>query len=142
LFIGAVSTNEGYEKVNPFFGGLLSGFLVLFLLHLGYLAGFNFSEVRKVGKPLIVFALFFPLIVGVVGVAIGELIGLSVGGATVFGVLCASASYIAAPAAVHVALPKANATLALMSSIGVTFPFNLIVGIPVFFKVAEFLSTF
>jgi uncharacterized protein len=141
LFIGAVSTNEGYEKVNPFFGGLLSGFLVLFLLHLGYLAGFNFSEVRKVGKPLIVFAIFFPLIVGVVGVAIGELIGLSVGGATVFGVLCASASYIAAPAAVHVALPKANATLALMSSIGVTFPFNLIVGIPVYFKVAEFLST-
>jgi uncharacterized protein len=141
LFIGAVSTNEGYEKVNPFFGGLLSGFLVLFLLHLGYLAGFNFSEVRKVGKPLIVFAVFFPLIVGVVGVAIGELIGLSVGGATVFGVLCASASYIAAPAAVHVALPKANATLALTSSIGVTFPFNLIVGIPVYFKVAEFLST-
>ena len=141
LFIGAVSTNEGYEKVNPFFGGLLSGFLVLFLLHLGYLAGFNFSEGRKVGKPLIVFAIFFPLIVGVVGVAIGELIGLSVGGATVFGVLCASASYIAAPAAVHVALPKANATLALMSSIGVTFPFNLIVGIPVYFKVAEFLST-
>lgn len=141
LFIGAVSTNEGYEKVNPFFGGLLSGFLVLFLLHLGYLAGFNFAEVRKVGKPLIVFALFFPLIIGVVGVAIGELIGLSVGGATVFGVLCASASYIAAPAAVHVALPKANATLALMSSIGVTFPFNLIVGIPVYFKVAEFLST-
>ena len=141
LFIGAVSTNEGYEKVNPFFGGLLSGFLVLFLLHLGYLAGFNFSEVRKVGKPLIVFAVFFPLITGVVGVAIGELIGLSVGGATVFGVLCASASYIAAPAAVHVALPKANATLALTSSIGVTFPFNLIVGIPVYFKVAEFLST-
>jgi uncharacterized protein len=141
LFIGAVSTNEGYEKVNPFFGGLLSGFLVLFLLHLGYLAGLNFSEVRKVGKPLIVFALFFPLIIGVVGVAIGELIGLSVGGATVFGVLCASASYIAAPAAVHVALPKANATLALMSSIGVTFPFNLIVGIPVYFKVAEFFST-
>ena len=141
LFIGAVSTNEGYEKVNPFFGGLLSGFLVLFLLHLGYLAGFNFAEVRKVGKPLIVFGVLFPLTVGVVGVAIGELIGLSVGGATVFGVLCASASYIAAPAAVHVALPKANATIALMSSIGVTFPFNLIIGIPVYFKFAEFLST-
>ena len=141
LFIGAVSTNEGYEKVNPFFGGLLSGFLVLFLLHLGYLAGFNFAEVRKVGKPLIVFGLLFPLTIGIAGVAIGELVGLSVGGATIFGVLCASASYIAAPAAVHVALPKANATVALMSSIGVTFPFNLIVGIPVYFKVAEFLST-
>jgi hypothetical protein len=140
LFIGAVSSNEGYEKVSPFFVGLLSGLLVLFLMHLGYLAGFNFSEVRKVGKPLIVFGLVFPLIVGVVGVALGGVVGLSVGGATILGVLCASASYIAAPAAVGVALPKANATLALMSSIGVTFPFNLIIGIPVYFKVAEFLS--
>ena len=141
LFIGAVSSNEGYEKVSPFFIGLLSGLLVLFLLHLGYLAGFNFSEVRKVGKPLIVFGLLFPLIIGVIGVALGGAIGLSVGGSTILGVLCASASYIAAPAAVGVALPKANATLALMSSIGVTFPFNLIIGIPVYFKVAEFLST-
>ena len=141
LFIGAVSSNEGYEKVSPFFVGLLSGLLVLFLLHLGYLAGFNFSEVRKVGKPLIIFGLLFPVIVGVMGVALGSAIGLSVGGSTVLGVLCASASYIAAPAAVTVALPKANATVALMSSIGVTFPFNLIIGIPVYFKVAEFLST-
>jgi hypothetical protein len=140
LFIGAVSSNEGYEKVSPFFVGLLSGLLVLFLMHLGYLAGFNFAEVRRVGKPLIVFGLVFPLIVGVVGVALGGAVGLSVGGATILGVLCASASYIAAPAAVGVALPKANATLALMSSIGVTFPFNLIIGIPVYFKVAEFLS--
>ena len=140
LFIGAVSSNEGYEKVSPFFVGLLSGLLVLFLLHLGYLAGFNFSEVRKVGKPLIVFGLLFPVIVGVMGVALGSAIGLSVGGSTVLGVLCASASYIAAPAAVTVALPKANATVALMSSIGVTFPFNLIIGIPVYFKVAELLS--
>jgi len=141
LFIGAVSSNEGYEKVNPFFGGLLSGFLVLFLLHLGYLAGINFSEVRKVGKPLIVFGLSFPLIIGVLGVFAGTAIGMSIGGSTTLGVLCASASYIAAPAAVHVALPKANATVALMSSIGVTFPFNLIIGIPVYFKVAEFLSS-
>lgn len=140
LFIGAVSSNEGYEKVSPFFVGLLSGLLVLFLMHLGYLAGINFSEVRRVGKPLVVFGLVFPLIVGVGGVALGGAIGLSVGGATILGVLCASASYIAAPAAVGVALPKANATLALMSSIGVTFPFNLIIGIPVYFKVAEFLS--
>ena len=141
LFIGAVSTNEGYEKVSPFFVGLLSGLLVLFLLHLGYLAGFNFSEVRTVGKPLIVFAVLFPLVIGVAGVALGGAIGLSVGGSTILGVLCASASYIAAPAAVTVALPKANATIALLSSIGVTFPFNLIIGIPVYFKVAEFLST-
>lgn len=140
LFIGAVSTNEGYDKVNPFFGGLLSGFLVLFLLHLGYLAGFNFSEVRKVGKPLIVWS-HIPIncwCCRSCNWRVDWAVGWRRNG---FGVLCASASYIAAPAAVHVALPKANATLALMSSIGVTFPFNLIVGIPVYFKVAEFLST-
>jgi hypothetical protein len=140
LFIGAVSSNEGYEKVSPFFVGLLSGLLVLFLLHLGYLAGSNFSEVKRVGKPLIVFGLIFPSVIGVLGVGLGTVVGLSVGGSTILGVLCASASYIAAPAAVGVALPKANGTIALVSSIGVTFPFNLIVGIPLYFRVAEFLS--
>ena len=140
LFIGAVSSNEGYEKVSPFFVGLLSGLLVLFLLHLGYLAGSNFSEVKRVGKPLIFFGLIFPSVVGVLGVGLGTVVGLSVGGSTILGVLCASASYIAAPAAVGVALPKANGTIALVSSIGVTFPFNLIVGIPLYFRVAEFLS--
>ena len=140
LFIGAVSTNEGYEKVSPFFVGLLSGFLVLFLLHLGYMAGSNFDEVKRVGKPLIVFGVVFPLVIGVLGVALGTTIGLSVGGSTILGVLCASASYIAAPAAVGVALPRANPTIALVSSIGVTFPFNLIIGIPVYFRFAELLS--
>ena len=140
LFIGAVSSNEGYEKVSPFFVGLLSGFLVLFLLHLGYMAGSNFDEVKRVGKPLIVFGVVFPLVIGVLGVALGTTIGLSVGGSTILGVLCASASYIAAPAAVGVALPKANPTIALVSSIGVTFPFNLIIGIPVYFRFAELLS--
>jgi hypothetical protein len=140
LFIGAVSSNEGYEKVSPFFVGLLSGLLVLFLLHLGYMAGSNFSEVKRVGKPLIVFGVIFPSVIGVLGVGLGTVVGLSVGGSTILGVLCASASYIAAPAAVGVALPRANGTIALVSSIGVTFPFNLIVGIPLYFRVAEFLS--
>jgi hypothetical protein len=140
LFIGLATTSEGYAKVSPFFVDLLSGFLVLFLLHLGFLAGSNFAQIQSVGAPIAIFGILFPLTMGVSGVFVATLIGLSVGGSTIMGVLFASASYIAAPAAVSVALPKASPSLALMSSIGITFPFNLIIGIPVYFKVAEMLG--
>ena len=140
LFIGFITSSEGYQKVSPFFVELLGGFLVLFLLHLGYMAGSNFFEIKKVGAPLAFFGLIFPIFSGAIGVSIGSVIGLSVGGATMLGVLSASASYIAAPAAVSVALPQASPTIALMSSIGITFPFNLIVGIPLYYKFAELLG--
>jgi len=139
LFIGFITSAEGYEKVSPFFVNLLSGFLVLFLLHLGYTAGANFAEIKRVGASLAVFGVLFPILSGVIGVSAGTAIGLSVGGATMLGVLCASASYIAAPAAVSVALPQASPTIALMSSIGITFPFNLIVGIPIYLRFAELI---
>ena len=137
LAIGLITTQEEYAKVNPFFVTLLSGLLVLFLLHLGFMAGSSFHEIRGVGAPLAVFAIAFPLLSGTLGVAAGSAIGLSIGGATILGLLSASASYIAAPAAVAVALPQASRSLALMSSIGITFPFNLILGIPIFYKLAE-----
>ena len=137
LIIGSVTTAAGFLKVSPFFVDLQSGFLALFLLHLGCLAGSNWGEIKKVGFSMALFGLCFPILSGTLGVATGHWIGLSVGGATVLGVLCASGSYIAAPAAVSVALPKANAPLALMSSIGVTFPFNLIVGIPLYLEIAK-----
>ena len=140
LAIGLITSNEGYMKVSPFFVELLNGFLVLFLLHLGYLAGSNFAEIKKVGAPLAAFGIFFPLMSGVIGVSAGSLIGMSVGGATMLGILSASASYIAAPAAVSVALPTASPTLALMSSIGITFPFNLILGIPIYYKIAQLFN--
>ena len=140
LFIGFITSSEGYQKVSPFFVELLGGFLVLFLLHLGYMAGSNFFEIKKVGAPLALFGLIFPIFSGAIGVGIGSVIGLSVGGATMLGVLSASASYIAAPAAVSVALPQASPTIALMSSIGITFPFNLIIGVPLYYKFAELLG--
>lgn len=140
LAIGLITSNEGYMKVSPFFVDLLNGLLVLFLLHLGYLAGSNFSEIRKVGAPLAAFGIFFPLLSGLIGVTAGSFIGMSVGGATMLGILAASASYIAAPAAVAVALPTASPTLALMSSIGITFPFNLILGIPIYYKIAQLFN--
>lgn len=140
LAIGFITSNQGYEKVSPFFVDLLSGFLVLFLIHLGYLAGSSFAEIKSVGRPLVIFAILFPILSGAIGVGAGSLIGLSVGGATMLGVLSASASYIAAPAAVSVALPQASKTIALMSSIGITFPFNLILGIPIYYRFAELLG--
>ena len=140
LTIGFVTSNDGYQKVSPFFVELLSGFLVLFLLHLGYLAGINFADIKAVGGRLAAFGILFPILSGTIGVLIGTSINLSVGGATMLGILSASASYIAAPAAVAVALPQASPTLALTSSIGITFPFNLIVGIPLYLKLAQILG--
>jgi hypothetical protein len=141
LVIGVSTSQAGYKSVEPFFIDLQSGFLTLFLLHLGYLAGSNWNEIKEVGAKVGVFAIIFPIIAGTLGVIGGNLVGLSVGGATILGVLCASASYIAAPAAVSVGLPEANAPLALMSSIGVTFPFNLLVGIPLYLEIAKKIST-
>ena len=140
LVIGAVTSEAGYLKVTPFFIDLQSGFLVLFLLHLGYLAGSNWGEIKKVGAIVGVFALIFPIFAGTLGVLAGTMVGLSIGGATILGVLSASASYIAAPAAVSIGLPEANAPLALMSSIGVTFPFNLLIGIPLYLEIAKAFS--
>lgn len=137
LVIGAITTQAGFLKVSAFFIDLQSGFLTLFLLHLGYLAGTNWGEIKKVGIRIAIFGLIFPILAGTLGIICGTLAGLSVGGSTVLGVLCASASYIAAPAAVSVGLPEANAPLALMSSIGVTFPFNLLVGIPTYLEIAK-----
>jgi len=140
LVIGSVTTQAGFLKVAPFFIDLQSGFLALFLLHLGYLAGSNWSEIKKVGSSVALFGIVFPICSGALGVLVGHSVGLSLGGATILGVLCASGSYIAAPAAVSIGLPEANAPLALMSSIGVTFPFNLILGIPIYLEIAKFIN--
>lgn len=139
LLIGAITSDAGYQAVSPFFVDLLNGILVLFLLHLGFLAGSNWLEIKRVGSPLILFAIIFPLFAGFIGVLVGTATGLSLGGATILGVLAASASYIAAPAAISVAMPGANGSLALMSSIGITFPFNLVLGIPIYLEMARAL---
>jgi hypothetical protein len=140
LLIGAVTTDSGYETVTPFFIDLQGGFLAFFLLHLGYLAGTNWNEIKHVGFHMSVFAIVFPILMAVLGMFVANFVGLSLGGAVMLGVLCASASYIAAPAAVAVAIPEAKASLALVSSIGVTFPFNLIVGIPLYLEIARMIQ--
>jgi hypothetical protein len=140
MAIGFFTTSAGYERVSPFFVDIQYGVLALFLLHLGCLAGGNISQIGRVGLTISIFAITFPLFTGALGVAVGTFAGLSIGGAAILGVLCASASYIAAPAAVTLALPQANSSTALISSIGVTFPFNLIIGIPYIVEIAKLLN--
>lgn len=137
LIVGAISGDAGYAKVEPFFVNLLPGILALFLMHLGYLAGSRIQVIKESGAKLFGFALFFPLIAGALGVIGGDLAGLSVGGATILGVLSASASYIAAPAAVGIALPEANPSLSITASLGITFPLNLTLGIPFYYWLAS-----
>lgn len=140
LLIGALTGDAGYERVQPFFGGLFIGVLALFLLEMGVITGARIKDIRHAGWGLVAFAVGFPVLAGSVGVASGLLVGMSVGGATVLAVLCASASYIAAPAAVRLALPEANPGITLTCSLGITFPFNLIVGIPLYLAIAEALA--
>jgi len=130
LVIGAVTGPAGYEPVEPLFGGLFTGVLTLFLLHLGSVAGDHLGSVRRAGPGLVAFALAFPVVAGAAGVLAGTAIGMSTAGAAILGVLCASASYIAAPAAVGLALPRADGGLCITSALGITFPFNLVAGIP------------
>jgi len=141
LVIGVVTGPDGYARVEPFFGAPFTGVLALFLLEMGVLAGRRLGDVRRAGLGLVAFALGFPVVAGALGVLGGTVVGLSPGGAMVLGVLSASASYIAAPAAVRLALPQANPGLTLTSSLGITFPFNLVVGIPLYWLMADSLAT-
>jgi hypothetical protein len=140
LAIGFIAGPAGYAPIAPVFTDAFRGLLVLFLLALGLEVGHRLGTIREGGPGLIAFALLFPLAAGTLGVATGTLIGINVGGAVVLGVLCASASYIAAPAAVRLALPDANTALSLTASIGITFPLNLVLGIPLLAWLAEQLA--
>ena len=139
LIIGFLAGPRGYKTVAPFFAEPFQGALCLFLLDLGMVAAQRIRDARQVGGFLIVFAIVAPLINGAAGVAAGWAAGLSLGGAVVLGTLAASASYIAAPAAVRLALPAANPGYYLTASLAITFPFNLVVGLPLYVAMARLL---
>lgn len=140
LALGVATGAQGYAGIEVFFSGLFPGILTLFLLELGIVAGRRLRDIRQGGVGLVVFGVAFPVLAGALGVVAGALSGLSVGGAMVLGVISASASYIAAPAAVRLALPEASPGIYLTAALGVTFPFNLVVGIPLLFTLSNLLS--
>ena len=137
LAVGYFSTAKNFERVKPVFVDLFYGALVLFLLDMGMVAAKRLRDASKAGPFLVGFALGMPLIGGALGVLAGHWSGLGVGGTAVLGVMSASASYIAAPAAVRVTLPQANPGVYLTAAIGITFPFNLVVGIPLVYEFAR-----
>lgn len=137
VIMGYISGPQGYESVKTLFVDAQPGLLTLFLLTLGIKAGKNFKHFKTLGPVMAGFAIVMPLLGGTLGALTGALLGFGPGGATALAVLCASASYIAAPAAVSIALPEANQSIAITASLGITFPFNLIVGLPVYFWLAQ-----
>jgi hypothetical protein len=140
VLMGWVAGPERMEPVNPFFVAGFQGALTLFLLEMGLVAARRLRDLKEAGVLLVVFGTVIPLVHGAIGVWGGTLSGLSTGGAAVLGTMVASASYIAAPAAVRIALPEAKPSLYLTASLGITFPFNLILGIPVYFALARIIG--
>ncbi len=141
LAIGWVAGSDGIEPIKGLFFDLFKGVLALFLLEMGLIASGQLGSLRRHGIFLVLFGIAMPLLSAGAGGLLGWLLGLSVGGTTILATLFASASYIAVPAAMRSSVPEANPTLSLTASLGVTFPFNILVGIPLYLRLAEYLHT-
>lgn len=137
LVIGWIAGPGGIAPLDSLFFDLFKGVLAFFLLEMGLVVASRFSELRRAGLFLMAFATVMPLLSASLGVATGMLLGLSVGGVTLLATLYASASYIAAPAAMRLAVPQANPALSIGTALGITFPFNLLVGIPLYHRLAQ-----
>lgn len=141
MLIGAVGTTSSVGKIMPFFDSVFMGVLCLFLLDMGMEAARRLGDFKRVGVFLIGFGILMPLLGAAAGLAVGHsLLGFGVGGTLLVAVLGASASYIAVPPAMRLAVPEANPSFYLTLSLGVTFPFNVVVGIPLYYSAAQWLA--
>ena len=139
--IGWITSADGLAKIESFIVSPFQGVLCLFLLDMGLVAGRGLREGQAVLRPgIIAFGVVMPIVGATIGLATGLLLGISSGGVALFMVLSASASYIAVPAAMRVAVPEANPSIYLTLSLGVTFPFNLTLGIPIYLSIASALT--
>lgn len=138
FIIGAITGQDGLDKVANFIVAPFTGVLCLFLLDMGLVAGRGLRESRGVlNTGAVAFGIIMPLVGSLLGLVAALIIGLSPGGVALLMVLSASASYIAVPAAMRVALPEANPSVYLTLSLGVTFPFNLTIGIPLYVAISQ-----
>jgi uncharacterized protein len=140
LLIGAVAGEAGTAPIQAVFVEPFKGVLALFLLELGLVAGGRLAEVRRFGAVVIGVGLIVPPVLSLAGAAVGLMLGLSTGGVALLATLAASASYIAAPTAMRIAVPEANAGLSITAALGVSFPFNILVGIPLYIAMAQALT--
>lgn len=132
LVIGIVSGEKGWKMEEPFTQGIFYGVLTFFLLDMGLVAAGRIKDLAKTGPFLITFSILTPIVNATIGILLAKLIGMSQGNALLFSVLCASASYIAVPAAMRLTVPEANPSLYITAALALTFPFNIIVGIPLY----------
>ncbi len=139
LLIGWAAGPVGIQGIAPLFFDLFKGVLALFLLEMGLIAARQARVLRECGLYVAAFGLLVPVPLAIIGTFVGWSIGLSPGGTTLLAVLAGSASYIAAPAAIRVAVPEANPSISLTASLGVTFPFNVFVGVPLYYAFANML---
>jgi hypothetical protein len=137
LVVGALMGERGWHQVAPFFDSGFKGALMIFLLEMGMVAASRVGDLRRAGPFLLAFGVLAPFVHGALGVLLGRLGGLSPGGAAVLGAMAASASYIAAPPAVRATLPDANPTYSLGAALAITFPFNVLLGIPAYYWMAR-----
>jgi uncharacterized protein len=135
LIMGAAIGEKNFTRIEPFFVDLFRGVLVLFLLEMGMTAARQLGAFRTVGLRMLAFGITMPIIHGTIASGMATLVGLPTGSAFVIGAVAASASYIDAPAAVRATFPEANPSIYLTSSLGITFPFMLIVGIPLIYQI-------
>lgn len=132
LLIGVLTGEHGWQVLEPFTQGMFYGILTFFLLDMGLVAARRIKDLQKTGFFLISFAILVPIVNAGIGLLIAKFIGMPQGNALLFAVLCASASYIAVPAAMRMTVPEANPSLYVSTALAVTFPFNIIVGIPLY----------
>ncbi len=140
LLIGYLVGTEGAALMKPFTGDIFRGMLAFFLLDMGLVVGRRLPEIRKAGVFLVGFGLLMPMVNATVAILLAKLFGLSVGDTFLLAVLAASASYIVVPAVVRYAIPEANPSIYLTMALAVTFPFNLVVGIPLYFEMINYLG--
>jgi hypothetical protein len=139
MAIGVLSSKDGLAKVDAMYFQLFQGTLMLFMLDMGMLAAGQLRIVGREAFRLGLFSTMVPLLHGVLGVLVGHWIGMNAPTSAVFGTMAASASYIAAPASIRASLPEANVGRCITAALGFTFPFNLAIGIPVYFAIANSL---
>ena len=137
LLIGWLAGPEGVKPIAPFFFDLFKGILALFLLEMGLITASQLGSLKKYGIFIALFGIVMPICSGIFGIFIAQFMGLSLGGVIIFSTLMASASYIAVPAAMRISVPEANPTLSLTASLGVTFPFNILFGIPLYHYLSQ-----
>ena len=138
IVIGYIIGEEGFGSIKIVFDEMFTGAIVIFMIEMGIIAGQRLEDIKKVGPFLIAFAIIMPTFNGIIGVLVATAMNLSLGGSVMFGLLLASASFIAAPAVLRYAIPQAKPSLYITSALGITFPYNIIVLLPIMFTLSTF----